>query len=324
LNAFLINVRLAMLAGDWDAARGFTGQGMATSPLDARLLYNQVMLEYQVGDFDQGEVYIERLLEVMQITTPGPNLDTAYFALAVSQAAQITGTSKRIDTANMAAEAALSSTSAPFVATSVATAAQAILSIQQGDAVAAAELYTVLESESGTLLSNNTDISVDRLLGMLAQTMGNLDQAAEHFEDSLAFCRKAGYRPELAWTCCDYAETLGDRNGEGDRAKAITMLDETLATSSELGMWPLMKRVTERLERAHALPMTAPSYPGGLTEREVEVLRLLAAGKTDRQIAGELFISARTVGYHVGNILNKTTSANRTEAATYASRNGLV
>jgi len=38
---------------------------------------------------------------------------------------------------------------------------------------------------------------------MLAHTMGNLDQAVAHFKDALAFCREAGYRPELAWTCCD-------------------------------------------------------------------------------------------------------------------------
>ena len=62
--------------------------------------------------------------------------------------------------------------------------------------------------------------SVDRLLGLLCQTMGNLDQASEHFEDALNFCRKAGYRPELGWTCCDYADTLLHRNDEGDREKA--------------------------------------------------------------------------------------------------------
>ncbi len=78
--------------------------------------------------------------------------------------------------------------------------------------------------------------------------MGNLDQAAIHFEDALAFCRKAGYRPELAWTCCDYADTLRERNGEGDRAKAISLLDESLAISSELGMRPLMERVQSRQE----------------------------------------------------------------------------
>ena len=67
-----------------------------------------------------------------------------------------------------------------------------------------------------------------------------------------------------------------------------------------------------------------PVYPDGLTEREVEVLRLIAAGKTDREIGEELFISIRTVGNHVRNILNKTTTSNRTEAATYAARHGLV
>ena len=71
-------------------------------------------------------------------------------------------------------------------------------------------------------------------------------------------------------------------------------------------------------------PAKAPAYPDGLTQREVAVLQLIAAGNTDREIADELFISVRTVGYHVGNILNKTTSTNRTEAATYASRIGLV
>ena len=57
------------------------------------------------------------------------------------------------------------------------------------------------------------------------------------------------FRPELAWTCCDYADALRERNGPEDPAKAIALLDESLAISSELGMRPLMERVTERLER---------------------------------------------------------------------------
>ena len=76
--------------------------------------------------------------------------------------------------------------------------------------------------------------------------------------------------------------------------------------------------------RAESSSEKASAYLDGLTQREVEVLQLIAAGKTDREIADELFISVRTVGYHVGNILNETTSTNRTEAATYASRNGLA
>ena len=52
----------------------------------------------------------------------------------------------------------------------------------------------------------------------------------------------------LAWTCCDYADTLRERDAEGDRSKAITMLDESLAISNELGMRPLMERVLSRRE----------------------------------------------------------------------------
>ena len=78
--------------------------------------------------------------------------------------------------------------------------------------------------------------------------MGNIGQAVAHFEDALAFCRKAGYRPELAWTCCDYADALRERDGDGDSAKAMTLLDESLSISNELGMRPLMERVLSRRE----------------------------------------------------------------------------
>jgi DNA-binding NarL/FixJ family response regulator len=53
-------------------------------------------------------------------------------------------------------------------------------------------------------------------------------------------------------------------------------------------------------------------------------LRLIAVGKSNLEIAQELFISPNTVAHHVTNILNKTSSANRTEAATYAAQHGLI
>jgi len=61
-----------------------------------------------------------------------------------------------------------------------------------------------------------------------------------------------------------------------------------------------------------------------LTERELDVLRLLAQGDGDREIAEKLFISERTVHFHVGNILSKLHLANRTQAALYAIRKGLA
>ncbi len=65
-------------------------------------------------------------------------------------------------------------------------------------------------------------------------------------------------------------------------------------------------------------------YPDNLTGREVEVLRLIAAGRSNSQIGEELFISVKTVGNHVSSILSKAGVANRSEAAAYAVRQGLV
>lgn len=61
-----------------------------------------------------------------------------------------------------------------------------------------------------------------------------------------------------------------------------------------------------------------------LTDREVEVLKLVARGLTNQEIAQELIISERTVGNHIGNLLNKLHLANRTQAALFALREGLA
>ena len=92
--------------------------------------------------------------------------------------------------------------------------------------------------------------------------------------------------------------------------------------------WPsAVGRATVRSSLGPAVIIRAPrtpEYPSGLSQREVEVLRLIAAGKTDRKIAEELFISFRTVGNHVRNILKKTNAASRAEATGYAVREGLA
>lgn len=77
-------------------------------------------------------------------------------------------------------------------------------------------------------------------------------------------------------------------------------------------------------EEAQPQRRAALVYPGGLTKREIEVLRLIAGGRTNQEIADELVISLNTVIRHVSNIFAKTGVANRAEAATYASRHGLI
>ncbi len=71
-------------------------------------------------------------------------------------------------------------------------------------------------------------------------------------------------------------------------------------------------------------PESSASAPGTLTRREREVLRLLVAGQTDREIADALFIGRRTVETHVASLLNKLGLGSRTAAAAYAVRFGLA
>ncbi|MFQ6030997.1 MAG: tetratricopeptide repeat protein, partial [Dehalococcoidia bacterium] len=142
------------------------------------------------------------------------------------------------------ADRILQAPSATPVVVLMARSGLAMLAVIEGNAEQAGQLYTALDPWHGTIPTRL--MTVDRILGLLAHTMGNLEQAVADFEESLAFCRKIGARPELAWTCCDYADTLLRRNNPGDRERAMSLLDESLAISTELGMRPLMERVLSR------------------------------------------------------------------------------
>lgn len=82
--------------------------------------------------------------------------------------------------------------------------------------------------------------------------------------------------------------------------------------------------VEAEVSRAHRGRRQATAeYPAGLSAREADVLRHVAAGRTNQQISQDLFISLNTVNFHLRNIFNKTSTANRTEAASFAHRHGI-
>ena len=118
--------------------------------------------------------------------------------------------------------------------------------------------------------------------------------------------------------------TLQERDAGGDREKAQSLVQEGLAIAQELGMVPLAKRLTGLLARSETPANAKPSYPDGITPREVEVLGLVAKGFTNQEIGNLLHISIKTVASHIANIYEKSGSANRAEASAYAVRNGLA
>ena len=107
-------------------------------------------------------------------------------------------------------------------------------------------------------------------------------------------------------------------------------LRAAFATTTELGARPLREEIEALARRARvALGFKDAPPPDlaselGLTGREFEVLRLLADGRTNRQIGEQLFISAKTASVHVSRILMKLGVANRAEAAAAAHRMGLA
>ncbi|WP_067491655.1 ATP-binding protein [Actinomadura hibisca] len=109
---------------------------------------------------------------------------------------------------------------------------------------------------------------------------------------------------------------------DGDRDAAAERLRRACELAREVGAPPLLERAEELMRRAR-IGGGAQQAPLGLTPREVEVLRLVAEGQSNRDIAAALFISAKTASVHVSNILGKLGVASRGEAAATAHRLGL-
>jgi DNA-binding CsgD family transcriptional regulator/tetratricopeptide (TPR) repeat protein len=192
------------------------------------------------------------------------------------------------------------------------------------DAPRAAVLYRLLlpwEGRNVVLGSGNGCWgSSSRFLGLLAATMRRWPDAERHFGVAVAMNQRMGAAAVLAHTRLDFAAMLQGRSAPGDPERAAFLIEEAEGTARSLGLTAAMRRVAAARE---TLAPVSPSAPDDLTARELEVLRLIAIGRGNSDIALALDISLNTVATHVRNILAKTGCANRTEAAGYAIRHGL-
>ena len=238
---------LCLYEGDWQAAREMSELGLAVDPRDPRHLALRAVLECELGDHDAGVTYITQLQEVAEgMPSPGPIADDVFLAAIVPLARRISG-DERLDVARAAAERVLSVPRLAPVLALNATCGLALVAVQRGDAAAAKSLYVDLASQAGTA-SFFIPLTIDRLLGLLAVASGRVEAAFGHFEDGLEFCKRAGYRPEYAWTASDYADALLERGASGDHAKALALQDEAIEMARELKMQALAERVRARSE----------------------------------------------------------------------------
>ncbi|POM23371.1 Transcriptional regulatory protein LiaR [Actinomadura rubteroloni] len=200
-------------------------------------------------------------------------------------------------------------------------------------AAAAVEAADALLARARTAATTTLDGSARAWLGVegdafLARAEAEHARAAGNDDPDLwrASAEAFGYGPdgfvyEVARSRWRLAGALAAR---GERDAAGVARTDALALAERLGAAPLVAALHDLGTRARlAAPADEPDGLGGLTAREREVLKLVADGLGNREIAAALFISPKTASVHVSNILAKLGASSRTQAAALAHRAGL-
>jgi DNA-binding CsgD family transcriptional regulator len=191
-----------------------------------------------------------------------------------------------------------------------------------GDARHAEVLYGLLLPRAGYVVavdSANVCLgSTSRYLGLLATTLGRFEDAERHFDDADAMNTRLGARPLLAHTKVDRARLHLARRVRADLRRARQLLEEAAAAFEGLGMDYHAGKARALLGALPPAEATRPSYPDGLSPREAEVLRLIARGRSSKEIGEDLVLSTRTVERHIANIYIKTGTHGRAQATAYA------
>ncbi|MCC6628872.1 MAG: AAA family ATPase [Chloroflexi bacterium] len=208
---------------------------------------------------------------------------------------------------------------------------QGELALARGDGTAA-----VRAAEEAARLAQSTGVRKNLARGWLlaGQALLALDrprEAAERLRRAVALADELTHGA-LRWQARHWlgqAETAQHRPREAAVARvaalahvdAVAAVLPTAEMQAAFAAWAPVQAVRAA---GGASPPPAADYPAGLSAREVEVLRLVAQGETNQAIADALSISIKTVNTHMTSIFNKTGSANRAAATSFALRHGLA
>ena len=192
------------------------------------------------------------------------------------------------------------------------------------DRVTAAVLRPLLTEYGGTNLMAGASAAVfgsaDRYLAQLDSVLG-APTSDEHFERALEMDRRMGAVTHQVETLAAWSRHRAGHPADGEGSpSAASLAEEARALARRIGH----RRVLREPDADPAPHPERAPLPYGLTEREVDVLRLVADGLSNREIGERLFISANTSANHVRSILIKTAAPNRTKAAVFATEHGLL
>jgi DNA-binding CsgD family transcriptional regulator len=305
----------AQAAGDPARAAQLVRQALppvdeAGQPLRAGLLHEQLARYLRkLGDPDA----LNHQRAAVRLVPPEPSVERA---LVLGSLAQYLDLVDRFVEAKELAEEVVA------IAGLLGTRVEELLGARVEEAIA----RTALGSTLGTLGR------IDAGLAERTRQQGAPDPAA--WAAASAAWERLGQPYRVAYDSFRQAEAL--MAGTGDRDAAATALRHAAGITGRLGARPLEGELRALARRARldlapagaastasAAAARTPAEEFGLTRREAEVLALVAAGRSNRQIAQALFISPKTASVHVSNILAKLGVHTRVEAAAVAHRHGL-
>jgi DNA-binding CsgD family transcriptional regulator len=311
--------------GRWPAAEDFLNQARSLAEritsADPLAFWRQVRgyLAYQRGDYALAEQESTAAVAAFRAHDPG-ELILCLGLLGLASLAL--GNRAGFQACTVEQEALLRTLTTGSLSTLSAQGCLALAAVTVGDAEGIRRHYEELLAGQG----QHHWFLVDRILGQAALLLGNCDAAGGHLATAEAIARREDLRPELSRILeaqADLALTLG---GAGSAQRARDLLGQALGVWRELGVTAKVRRLRQLLHDLPRQPGERPAapLPAGLTRREAEVLRLVAAGLSNRDVAARLALSESTVARHLSSIFAKTATDNRVEAAGFAHRHGLA
>lgn len=191
---------------------------------------------------------------------------------------------------------------------------------EAGQRVVESQLETgVFWGPEGKAWASRLDAEMLRFRWVADVDAPSLEEMVTSWRETVTLFENFGHVLELAWCRVHLATVL---RASGDQSAAREQTDLARESAHALKAEPLL-RTLGALGGAPVKRSAAPE-PAALTARESEILALVATGRSNGEIARQLFITTKTVSVHVSNILGKLEASGRTEAAAIARRRGLI
>ena len=316
---------LSVLRGAWAEAEDYLALAVpavaCVASLEPRAFFQQVrgFLAFQQGDYRQAEVELRAGIDIFRTQDPGELLlCLGLFGLALLA----NGKHREARTCMAEQESLIDTLAAGSLSALSARGCVALARVRMGDVEQAAAHYADLLACQG----QHHWFLVDRILGEIATLTHDLSNAANHLAQALRIAEREGLLPEEGHIHIAWANLELMRDQPGNVVRARRHLTEAQALFRDLGNKSMVRDIRQRLRGLpwESMPWKIAPTPAALSPREVDVLRLVAAGKRNREIAQTLHISDSTVAKHLTAIFDKTGCENRAAATAFAFQHGLA